>query len=256
MDLAGSTAVVTGGGSGIGRASALAFAAEGASVVVADVVDTAGKETVAAIEGNGGRAHFVLTDVSDPADLRAMLDEAEQVFGAVRVLHNNAGIVCGQPHWPETDAAKLFRQITVNLTAVVVGTQLAVEYIARAGGGAVVNTASMASVLPLAEEPGYSASKAGVLMFTRGCTGLEASHNVRVTAVLPGLVETPLLEKSGDGSKPAGWVDMARALLGTEQPEDVAAVVVDLARHGKGGEWRFVNELPEPLKELVRDSLL
>src|SRR5438067_5054623 len=175
MELAGSTAVVTGGGSGIGRASALAFAAEGAKVVVADVEETAGKETVAAIEANGGRALSVLTDVTDPVDLREMLEEAEPVFGAVHVLHNNAGVVCGQPHWPETDAAKLFRQITVNLTAVVVGTQLAIEYLARAGGGAVVNTASMASVLPLAEEPGYSASKAEVLMFTRACTALETS---------------------------------------------------------------------------------
>ena len=255
MDLTGKTAVVTGAGSGIGRASALAFAAEGASVLVADVEPATGHRTVEMIEQAGGRARFAEIDVTDPVLLRQMLDQAEGVFGGVHVLHNNAGIVCGEPLWPETDPGKLLRQITVNLASVVVGTRLAVDHLARQGGGAVVNTASMASLLPLADEPGYSAAKAGVLMFTRTCATLEDSHNVRVTAVLPGLVETPLLDKSGDGQRPAAWVDMARTVLGSEQPEDVARVVLDLAQHGKGGEWRFVGNLPDGLKEMMRQGL-
>src|SRR5436309_5278389 len=191
MELAGKTAVVTGAGSGIGRASALAFAADGANVLVADVVPAGGRETVAMIEDAGGKAHFVEVDVTNPVLLRDMLDEAEKTFGGVDVLHNNAGIVCGEPHWPETDGATLLRQVTINLGAVVAGTRLAVDYLARRGGGAIVNTASMASVLPLVEEPAYSATKAGVLMFTRTCAGMEATHNIRVTAVLPGLVTPP-----------------------------------------------------------------
>jgi NAD(P)-dependent dehydrogenase (short-subunit alcohol dehydrogenase family) len=174
MELAGATAVVTGAGSGIGRASALAFAEAGASVLVADIAEEAGVETVQLIEKGGGRASFSRVDVTDPAQLSRMLDEAEQAFGGVDVVHNNAGIVCGEPHWPDTDVDTLLRQVTINLGAVVVGTRLAVPYLARRGGGAVVNTASMASVLPLAEEPAYSATKAGVLMFTRTCAPLEA----------------------------------------------------------------------------------
>jgi NAD(P)-dependent dehydrogenase (short-subunit alcohol dehydrogenase family) len=255
MELTGATAVVTGGGSGIGRASALAFAEAGASVFVADISEEAGHETLELIEKESGRAAFSIVDVTDPDQLARMMHEAEQVFGGVDVLHNNAGIVCGEPHWPDTDPETLLRQVTINLGAVVVGTRLAVPHLARRGGGAVVNTASMASVLPLVEEPAYSASKAGVLMFTRTCMALEGTHNIRVTAVLPGLVETPLLDKSGDGARPAAWVGTAKAFMGIEQPQDVAAAVVDLAKNGAGGEWRFVGEIPEPLRELMRAGM-
>ena len=255
MELAGTTAVVTGGGSGIGRASALAFAAASASVLVADINEADGQDTVQLIEKEGGKAAFTRVDVTQPDDLARMLDEAEQTFGGVDVLHNNAGIVCGEPHWPDTEAAVLMRQVTINLASVVVGTRLAVPYLARRGGGAVVNTASMASVLPLTDEPAYSATKAGVLMFTRTCAGMEGTHGIRITAVLPGLVRTPLIDKSGDGTRPAVWVDMAEAFMKWQTPEQVAEIVVDLARSGAGGEWRFVDDVPEPLRELMRAGM-
>jgi NAD(P)-dependent dehydrogenase (short-subunit alcohol dehydrogenase family) len=255
MELSGATAVVTGGGSGIGRASALAFAAVGASVLVADIAEADGTETVQLIENAGGKGAFTRVDVTQADDLARMLDEAEGTFGGVDVLHNNAGIVCGEPLWPDTDPAKLMQQVTINLASVVVGTRLAVPFLQRRGEGAVVNTASMASVLPLVDEPAYSATKAGVLMFTRTCAGMHGSHNIRVTAVLPGLVRTPLINKSGDGTRQAAWVDMAEPFMKWQTPEQVADVVVDLAQNGTGGEWRFVDDVPEPLRELMRAGL-
>jgi NAD(P)-dependent dehydrogenase (short-subunit alcohol dehydrogenase family) len=221
-------------------------------VLVADIADDDGQETVQLIEKEGGKAAFTHVDVTDPDQLARMLDEAEQAFGGVDVLHNNAGIVCGEPLWPDTPPTTLMRQVTINLASVVVGTRLAVPRLARRGGGAVVNTASMASVLPMIDEPAYSATKAGVLMFTRTCTGMEATHGIRVTAVLPGLVKTALIDKSGDGVRPAAWVDVAESVMEWQTPEQVADVVVDLARSGSGGEWRFVTEVPEPLRELMR----
>jgi NAD(P)-dependent dehydrogenase (short-subunit alcohol dehydrogenase family) len=221
-------------------------------VFVTDIADDDGRETVQLIEKDGGKAEFTHVDVTDPDQLARMLDEAEQAFGGVDVLHNNAGIVCGEPLWPDTAPTTLMRQVTINLASVVVGTRLAVPRLARRGGGAVVNTASMASVLPLIDEPAYSATKAGVLMFTRTCAAMEATHGIRVTAVLPGLVKTPLIDKSGDGTRPAAWVDMAGSVMEWQTPEQVADVVVDLARSGGGGEWRFVSDVPEPLRELMR----
>jgi NAD(P)-dependent dehydrogenase (short-subunit alcohol dehydrogenase family) len=255
VELAGKTAVVTGAGSGIGRASAQAFAAAGASVLVTDIDQDGGRETVTLIEKDGGTASFCPVDVTDPDQLERMLADAEAAFGGVDVVHNNAGIVCGAPLWPDTDARRLMAQCAINLTSVIVGTRLAVPHLARRGGGAVVNTASMASVLPLIDEPAYSATKAGVLMFTRTCAGMEATHGIRVTAVLPGLVKTPLIDKTGDGSRPAAWVDMAGAFMEWQTPEQVADVVVDLAKTGSGGEWRFVTDVPEPLRELMRAGM-
>jgi len=247
MEIDGKVALVTGAGSGIGRAAALALAGEGAAVVVGDIAEGPGRETVGLIEDAGGRAAFVPGDVSDPKQLAAMFDAAAKEFGGLDIVHNNAGIVCGAPLWPDTDPAALFRQVAVNLGAVVVGTRLAVDHLGPRGGGAVVNTASLAAVFPLEAEPAYSATKAGVVMFTRACAGLEQSHGIRVTAVLPALVDTPLLDKTGDGVTAADWVGMARGLLGLQSADDVAAVVVDLVRQGTAGEHRFVEELPTVL---------
>ncbi|HXQ58955.1 MAG TPA: SDR family oxidoreductase, partial [Acidimicrobiales bacterium] len=194
------------------------MAQRGASVLVADIDEGGGRETVSSIVAQGGAAEFVRVDVGRLEDLSEMFRTAAEHFGGFDILCNNAGIVCGEPLWPATDPHLLMTQVGVNLGAVILGTRLAIEPLRARGGGVVVNTASLGALLPLEDEPGYSATKAGVVMFTRACAALQRTHNIRVNAVLPGLVDTPLLAKSGDGSTEAPWARQARQILPVLSP--------------------------------------
>jgi NAD(P)-dependent dehydrogenase (short-subunit alcohol dehydrogenase family) len=252
MEITGKVAVITGAASGIGRTCALSLAAEGASILVADVDEEGGAETVAAVVAGGARAAFVRTDVSRLEDLAAMFAAAEDRFGGFDILCNNAGIVCGEPLWPETDPEILMKQVMINLGGVILGTRLAVEPLRTRGGGVVVNTASLGALLPLEDEPGYSATKAGVVMFTRACTALQRTHNIRVNAVLPGLVDTPLLAKSGDGTTEAPWARLARQILPVLDPVEVADAVKDIIGDDSlAGHYRIVGELPDVVTAMI-----
>jgi len=252
MEIPNKVAVITGAGSGIGRACALSLAALDASVLVADIDEHGGRETVAAITGAGGRAHFAHVDVSRLEDLSAMFDVATDHFGGLDILCNNAGIVCGEPLWPATVPQRLATQVAVNLGAVILGTRLAIDCFAARGGGVVVNIASLGALLPLEDEPGYSATKAGVVMFTRACAALHRTHHVRVNAVLPALVDTPLLAKSGDGSREATWAHQARQILPLLSPDDVARAVIDIiGDESLAGHYRVVGELPDFVTEML-----
>jgi NAD(P)-dependent dehydrogenase (short-subunit alcohol dehydrogenase family) len=245
VELQGRVAVVTGAGSGIGRATALAFAQEGTAVLIADVDDAGGDGTVGMVHDLGGTAAFVRTDVTEPRSLEAMFDTAEAEFGGVDIVHNNAGLVCGEPLWPDITPETLLRVMSVNLGGVVVGTRLAIPVLRRRGGGAIVNTASMAALYPMTVDPIYSATKAGVTMFTRACAEL-AAEGIRVNAVLPGLVDTPLLPKSGDGERWADWAYAARDHMGLMDPDVVAQAVLDLVRDDTAvAQERVVGALPE-----------
>jgi NAD(P)-dependent dehydrogenase (short-subunit alcohol dehydrogenase family) len=252
MEIAGKVAIITGAGSGIGRACAQSLAALGASVVVADIDEGGGRETVDAITAKGGTADFLQVDVSRLEDLSAMFDRTRERFGGLDILCNNAGIVCGEPLWPGTKPELLATQVMVNLGAVVLGTRLAVDALASRGGGVVVNIASLGALLPLEDEPGYSATKAGVVMFTRACASLNRTHNIRVNAILPSLVDTPLLAKSGDGATEAAWARQAREILPVLSPDDVAEVVVEIVGDDSlAGDYRIVGELPDFVTQML-----
>jgi NAD(P)-dependent dehydrogenase (short-subunit alcohol dehydrogenase family) len=223
MDIQGKVAIVTGGGSGIGRATAVALDAAGAAVVIADVDEIGGKETGGMLR----RSLFVPTDVTRIDAVRALFEAAEREFGGVDIVHNNAGLLCGEPLWPDTPVERALRLVEVNLGGVVVVLRLAIDALRKRGGGVVVNTASLAAVYPLAEDPPYAATKAAVAMLTRSSAGL-ASEGIRVNAVLPPLIDTPMVARSGDGTRPAQWVDNLTSIIPLHQPEEVAAVVLDL----------------------------
>ncbi len=231
MEINGKVAIVTGGGSGIGRATALMLAGEGAKVVVADVDDAGGASTVVSITAAGGSATFIHADVSDPAGVEGLFSAAEALYGGIDIVHNNAGIMTGgSPNWPDASNAKIASVIGVNVAGVMMGTREAVKYMRKRGGGAVVNTASVAALGPMPMDPIYAATKAAVVLFTKSCAMLKDTENVRVNAVLPGMVDTAIIAKTGDGTTPAQWLAPALAVTKMLQPEDIARQVLAFIR--------------------------
>ncbi|MBD1911772.1 MULTISPECIES: glucose 1-dehydrogenase [unclassified Leptolyngbya] len=197
MRLANKVALITGAGSGIGRESALLFAKEGAQVVVSDVNETGGHETVALIEEAGGQATFVRADVSKAADTKAMIEAAESAYDRLNVLFNNAGIFHPDDGSVlDTEEAIWDLTMNINLKGVFLGCKYGIPALLRAGGGSIINTASFVAILGAAtSQTAYTASKGGVLSMTREIAVEFARQNIRVNALCPGPVETPLLEE-------------------------------------------------------------
>lgn len=231
MDIAGKIAIVTGAGSGIGRASALRLAKEGASVVVADRDADTGHTTAHQIDAQGGKAAYCRVDVTSEADVRKMVAFAEDTYGGLDILHNNAGIITGVPRWPDTPADDWIRMLDINLRGVILGTQLAIPAMRKRGGGAIVNTASLAGVgYGFAPNPVYSASKGGVVLFTTSLGALKDEANIRVNCVCPGVVDTPMLHGARESQSDEQLETTRTRLTGLAilQPEDIADAVVSL----------------------------
>ena len=195
MRLDGQVALITGGGNGIGRQSAQLFAAEGASVLVTDVNDEAGNETVALIEQAGGRAAYCHADVSKDADCAAMVAAAEQQFGKLTVLFNNAGVMLGDDGDSQATTDEVWDlTMAINLKGVFLGCRHGIPALKRAGGGSVINTASFVAIMGAATpQIAYTASKGGVLAMTRELAIIHARENIRVNALCPGPLRTKLL---------------------------------------------------------------
>jgi 15-hydroxyprostaglandin dehydrogenase (NAD) len=222
MDIKGKVAVITGGGSGIGRATAVRLATEGARVVVADVDQNGARETVVRIEQAGGTAAAIRTDVARPADITAMLEFAEHHFGGLDILHNNAGITTGDPGYPNAGLEQWQRVLDVNLRAVLLGTQLALPLLRRRGGGCIIHTSSMAGLVGWPPDPIYAATKAAVILFTHSMAPF-AAENVRINCICPGGVNTPMLQRARQSAREKPPEDLP--LL---EPAEIADGVVQL----------------------------
>ena len=242
-ELKGKVAVITGGGKGIGRATALAFAREGVHVAVVDWSAEDGQTTVSEIERladqglagatlSPGRAIFIKADVSKLADARQIADQTYQTFGRIDILHNNAGI---QTYGTvvDTDEDTWDRTLSVNLKSIYLVSKFVIPRIIEAGGGAVINTASVQAQACLPGAAAYVASKGGVLALTREMALDFAKNHIRVNAVLPGSINTPMLQfaASQEAEPEKAYEEWGKIYpLGRiGNPEEVAGLVVFLA---------------------------
>lgn len=197
MRLKDKVTLITGAGSGIGRETSLLFAGEGASVVAVDINDAAGQETVNMVTTQGGRAIYVRADVSKAIDCANMVNMAEQIYGKLDVLFNNAGIShINDDDATNTDEAVWDLTMAINLKGVFLGCKYGIPALRRAGGGSIINTASFVALLGAATpQLAYTASKGGVLSMTRELAVIHARENIRVNALCPGPLQTELLMK-------------------------------------------------------------
>lgn len=225
--LRGKVALVTGGSSGIGRASALIFAREGAKVVVADVSVEGGEETVRQIKAAGGQALFVKADMAKAAEIEAMVNKAVEAYGRLDCAHNNAGIEGRTATTAEDTEENWERVLRINLIGVWLCLKYEIPQMLKQGGGAIVNTASDAGLLGVPRMPAYVASKHGVVGLTKTAALEYAKSGIRVNAVCPGVIQTPMLERVA-GQRP-GMVErmVAGEPIGRAgRPEEIAEAVV------------------------------
>lgn len=198
MRFDGKVALVTGAGSGLGRAIALRLAQEGASIVASDINQASAGETVSLIESGGGRSASVEQNVADPAHAECAVQTAVEKFGGLHLAVNNAGIPGANLPIADLELTDWDRLIAINLSGVAYGLHFQIPAIIAAGGGAIVNMSSIAGSVAVPENPAYTASKHGVVGLTKAAGADYAAAGVRVNAVGPGFISTPLLDDLPD----------------------------------------------------------
>ena len=199
--LQGKVALVTGAGSGIGRAVALKYAAAGARVVVSDINQKGGDETVAQIKQAGGDAIFVMANTALPADNEALVAATVKHYGALHIACNNAGVGAPPADVGEYEIEQWDKVISINLSGVFYGMRYQLPALLAAGGGAIVNMASVLGQVGTRQNSAYVAAKHGVVGLTKGAAQEYATRNIRINSVGPGYIDTPLLLTMSDEAR-------------------------------------------------------
>ena len=230
MKLDGKNALITGAGSGMGRATALLFAREGAKVAAIDIDEEAAADTVTRIERNGGKAVAIRADVSVEADAKQMVETAAGRLGTPGVLFNNAGIEGESAFIGKMTAEAFDRVIAINLRGVFLGMKYVLPLMVDAGGGSIINQASIAGMVAVRGGAAYSAAKAGVIAMTRVAALEYARYNIRVNCICPGGIETEMAKRIRRGAEPDPEGVRRISVLGRMgEPEEIANMALFLA---------------------------
>jgi 3-oxoacyl-[acyl-carrier protein] reductase len=233
MRLANKVAIITGASSGIGRASAILFAKEGAKIVVADINNAGGEETVSAINSSGGEAFFVHTDVSKAPDAESLIKITKDKFGKIDILFNNAGVPQTTMPLENLDESSWDRIYAVNVKSIFLITKCGAPVMKEAGGGVIINTASISGVRPRPGNVAYASSKAAAIHLTKALALDLAQYKIRVNCINPVAADTPMLEHffpegaNVDQAKKSVKENIPLGRLAT--PEDVAYAALYLA---------------------------
>ena len=227
FDFSGRVALVTGGSRGIGYATALLFAQSGAKVVIGDV-DPAGEETVETIKRDGGEAIFVRTDVSDEGDVKNLIAAAVKTYGGLHCAFNNAGVLPPTVALVEMEESTFDRTLAVDLKGVFLCMKHEIRHMLQSGGGAIVNTASIAGLIA---EPGisaYVAAKHGVIGLSKAAAVEYASKGIRINALAPGLVNTAMTKAWFDDPNMSAYFTANTPIGRVSQPAEIAGMVLFL----------------------------
>lgn len=232
MRLRGKAAIITGAGAGIGQATAMLFAREGAQIVVADLSEAGGQETLRAIQGEGGEGIFVQVDVSRPDQVANLVKETVKAYGRLDILVNNAGIYF-QGTAVEISDDQWEQLMAVNLNGVFYCSREAVPAMRESGGGTIVNVASEAGLVAIPGQVAYNVSKSGVIMLTKSMAVDHASDHIRVNCICPGTTETPLvreaLARAPDPQAARRRLESSRPQDRLGRPEEIAEGILYLA---------------------------
>jgi NAD(P)-dependent dehydrogenase (short-subunit alcohol dehydrogenase family) len=226
FSMEGKVALVTGGGSGIGRASALGFSDSGAKVLVVDISESNGQETVSQIIRQGGQATFLHLDVGDPRQFEALEPAIMHSYGRLDFAHNNAGITGQGRSTHQITLADWTNVMNINLTGIWLSIKYEIPIMLKTGGGAIVNTSSGAGLVGIRGSAAYTASKHGVVGLTKAAALDYARKGVRVNAVCPGFIQTPMtgFSMAGDDQDTVEFKGVPMGRMGSAS--EVAALVV------------------------------